>query len=249
MTKYTTKKVFEKTFSSNIWKIEVDSVSSLIAVETRDLDTNLAAFHVFDFSGNCMMSSYLATEREWTLDSIQNGHLILKKIGENTPIQEGIQIICIQKKEAILTSYDYVLIDVYQDFIHARHRSIVSGSTVEIEILTGIIQPAKDRKFHFALNKIQFPIATQFIPEFLKTAPIIEPLWLSKCGEQYLWCYHQKTDEKFNIIFTLSDLNQILDCKVILEGMDKMIPQPYFQIEKQLFLMSFNKRKIISYLV
>lgn len=164
-------------------------------------------------------------------------------------MQEGIQIICIKTKEVILLSYDYVLLDVYQDFIHARHRNIASGPSVEIDILTGNIEPLQNRKFQFSLNKIQFPIASQYIPEFLKTEPIIEPLWLSKCGEQYLWCYHKKTDEKFNVIFTLSDLNQILDCKVILEGMEKMIPQPYFQIEKQLFLMSYNKRKIISYLV
>jgi len=249
MTKYTTKKVFEKTFSSNIWKIEVDSVSSLIAVETRDLDTTLAEFHVFDLQGNCILSSYSAQEREWTLDSIQNGHLILKKIGENVPIQEGIQIICIQNKQIILTSYDYVLIDVYQDVIHARHRNISAGATVEINILTGSMVPAKDQEFQFALNKIQFPIAYQKVPEFLKPESIIEPLWVSKCGPHYLWCYHKEIDEKFNVIFTLSDLNQILDSKVILQGMEKMIPQPYFQIEQQFFLMSYNKRKIISYLV
>jgi hypothetical protein len=46
-----------------------------------------------------------------------------------------------------------------------------------------------------------------------------------------------------------SNLNQILDQQVILKDMEKMIPQPYFQLGNQVFFMSFNKREIVSYLV
>mgnify|MGYP003574988772 CR=1 FL=1 len=249
MTKYTINKVFEKALPSNIWKIELDSIQPIIAVETRNMDTTEASFHAFDLTGNCLMSPCQADGKEWTLDSVQDGQLILKRIGEHTPIQEGIKIINIERNEVVFTSYEFILLDVYCGFVHARHRSISSGETIAINIHSGKYSPALEHKFEICLNKIQYPITYSPIPQFLKNEDSTGPLWLSKCGQIYLWCYHQKTASGFDLILAISDLNRLLDKQVILNNMNKMIPQPYFQLERQVFFMTFNKREIVSYLV
>jgi len=249
MTKYTINKIFERSFPANIWKIEIDPVQSLVAVETRDVDSTVASFSVFDFTGKVVKAPCTAEAKEWTLDAIQDGFLILKRIGEHRPIQEGIQIIEIATEQVVFSSYEFILLDVFEDVVHARHRSISSGETILIDIRTGKYAPASDRNFRFASNKIQYPLTYPNKPEFLSNEAIEGPLWLSKCCQHYIWCYHVRNKDNLNLILTLSDLNHKLDRQVIMENMDKLIPQPYFQIDKQLFFMSFNKRDIISYLV
>ena len=249
MTKYTINKVFEKALASNIWKIEVDPMQPLIAVETRDMDSTEATFQVFDLEGNCRMSPCQADGKEWTLDSIQDGHLILKRVGEHTPIQEGIQIIDSSLNKTVFTSYEFILLDVFFRKVHARHRSIASGETIAIDILTGQYSPSPDNKFEICPNKIQYPITYQTKPHFLASEEIEGPIWLSKCATHYLWCYHQANADGYSLILALSDLNRLLDRQVILSQMGKMIPQPYFQMDRQLFFMTFDKREIVSYLV
>ena len=249
MTKYTINKAFEKTLPTNIWKIEVDAIQALIAIETRNLDGSEALFHVFNFQGECVMSSFKSEGKEWTLDSLQDGFLILKRVGEHTPIQEGIQIINSKTQERVFTSYEFILLDVYCHKIHARHRSISSGETISIEISTGKYSPSQEHNFKLCPNRVQYPITYTKVPEFLQNINIEGPLWLNKIGAHYIWSFHEKSEEKHKLILAISDLNQLLDKLVILEDMDRMIPQPYFQIENQVFFMSFNKREIISYLL
>jgi len=249
MNKYTINKIFEKAFPTNIWKIEIDSIKPYLAVETRDIETTLASFFVFDFEGNCLMSPCQADGKEWTLDSIQNGYMILKRVGEQTPVQEGIRIIRILDNELVFNSYEFVLLDVYEGLIHARHRTISSGESIAINIKTGKYSPAQDQEFSFAANKIQYPVTYAQTPRFLKQEHTLGPLWLSKSGNHYLWCYHKQQHDKFDLCFAISNLNQILDQKVIINEMEKMIPQPYFQLGNQVFFMSYNKREIVSYLV
>lgn len=249
MTKYTINKVFEKAFHSNIWKIEVDSKQALIAIETRDLGSTIASFHIFNFQGEPIMTPCIAESKEWTLDSIQNAKLILKRVGEHTPIQEGIKIIDIYTNKEIFQSYEYILLDVFCEYIHARHRSILTGESYLIAIKSGEIKISKNLNLEICLNKIQYPVTYPHTPSFLMEEQITGPLWLCKLEEQYLWCYHQENQQEFNLVLALSNLNQLLAKQVVLIAMDKMIPQPYFKIENQVFLMSFNKREIISYLV
>ena len=249
MTKYTINKIFEKAFPTNIWKIEVDALQPYLAVETRDVETTVASFFVFDFEGNCLMSPCQADGKEWTLDSIQDGFMILKRVGEQSPVKEGIQIIQILNNEVIFHSYEFILIDVYKNYIHARHRSISSGESLAIDIRTGEYSSAAEHSFDMACNKVQYPVTYSQIPRFLKQEYKSGPLWLSKCGQHFLWCYHKQNKDRYDLCLATSNLNQILDQQVILKDMEKMIPQPYFQLGNQVFFMSFNKREIVSYLV
>lgn len=250
MTKDTINKVFQKAFQSNIWKIEVDAYQPLLAIETRDPSSTMPQFYVIDAQGNDIMQPQALPEKEWTLDSIQKGHLIIKSVGEHTPVREGIQVIRAEDNKIIYLSHEHVLIDVFKDTILARHRNIASGEQLQIDLCTGQTAPLLvGSNLPLASNAVLYPLPYPKTPSFLQQAGVEGPLWLNKVGENFFWCYHQKTKGGFNLILTLSDLNHILDQKVILADIEKMVPQPYFQSGNQIFFMSSNKREIVSYLV
>src|SRR5690606_39524241 len=48
--------------------------------------------YAIDFKGTALMHPLIMEEKEWTLDGIQNGFIVLKCVGEHTPIQEGVQV-------------------------------------------------------------------------------------------------------------------------------------------------------------
>lgn len=249
MTKDTINKVFQKAFHSNIWKIEIDSEQSLIATETRDTDTTNPSFYVFDFLGNDRMSPLETNEKEWTLDSIQNGHIVLKCVGEHTPVQEGVQIIRAEDQHVVYFSHQQVLVDTFKNFIVVRHRNIVSGGLLRIDLSSGKTSPYEKSAAILPHNAVRYPVSYPKTPPFLKEDTITRPLWLAKTNDRFIWCHHHRVANTFNLILTLTDLNHILDQQVILSEMEKMIPQPYFQLGNQIFFMSFNKREIMSFLV
>src|SRR5690606_6771777 len=141
--KYTINKAFEKSFPFPIWKIEVDSANNRMAIEYRDPKTTIPHFSVLDFDGNTHCDEITVKEKEWTLEAIQGEFLILKRFGASSPIEAGICIIHYPTGRTILTAMEYVLQEVYQNIILARHRSIPGGLIFSIDIATGQITQSK----------------------------------------------------------------------------------------------------------
>lgn len=249
MTKDTINKVFQKAFQSNIWKIEMDTEQHQLAIETRDTDTTIPTFYAIDFKGTALMHPLIMEEKEWTLDGIQNGFIVLKCVGEHTPIQEGVQVRRISDGQNTYFSREHILVDTFAHCIIVRHRNIASGQLWKIALDTGQSEPFTESETPPTVHTVNYPIPYKDTPAFFENTPFERPLWLSKVENNYLWCYHQVTENGFDLILTKSDLNQILDQQVILSGMEKMIPQPYFQLGNQIFFMTYNKRKIIAFLV
>jgi len=67
--------------------------------------------------------------------------------------------------------------------------------------------------------------------------------------DKFLWTYHRQEKDKYQLILCIADESNILHTEIMMEDMPKMIPQPYFQIGNQLFLLSYNKQEIVSYLL
>ncbi|MHC8950307.1 hypothetical protein [Sphingobacterium hungaricum] len=251
MTKYTINKAFQRKFPAIIWKIEVDNQQKYIAVETREPDSTDVFISVIAFNGNPILLDYPLLEKDWTLDSIQSTYLIFKKIGENTPTKEGLLILDFVTKQEILRSYEYSLLDVYTSVLKVKHRLFASGMDEYIQLESGQkIQQAAVPQLTRPTNNIAYPYAIEFQkPAVLDKIDYDGSLWMSKLDDLYLWCFHQKQHNGYNLKLCISDLNQILVSEVILEDLEKQIPQPYFQVGNQIFLMSYNKQEIVSYLV
>ncbi|WP_159636356.1 hypothetical protein [Sphingobacterium composti Ten et al. 2007 non Yoo et al. 2007] len=250
MNKYTINKAFERNFPFPIWKIEVDCAHTQIAVEIRNPESTLPSFSVFSFSGDAKLDLYEVDSREWTLEEIQGDYLILKRFGDYSPIQAGIQVIHIPTKATIFTYMEYVIKDVYKNTILATHRSILTGINFYIDIATGEITNKFDCVPQFPIRDIHYPIHFQGkLPSFLSDISYIDQIWLQPYRDLFLWSYHTTNSNKYNLNLSLSSKNELFDSKMIIEDMDKLIPQPYFTVKEHIFFLSSNKMKISSYLV
>lgn len=250
MLKNTIKKAFQKDFIENIWKIEVNGYRDQIAVEIRDSQTTEPTYHILRFEDGAEIMQYRPGEKDWTIEGVQKDYLILKKVGEQTPTKEGIQIIDIRTQKPLFTSYEYVLLDVCEDYLHVRHRSFTSGGEKLITLTTGEEFPVSDNIIaRYPKNRVCFPLPYDNPPEFLTQRDKQKDLWVSKLSDTYLWCYHTQQNDGYDLHIAVSNLERILDETIIQSAIPKMFPQPYFRVGNQIFFMADNKHEIVSYLV
>lgn len=250
MTKYTIIKAFQKHFPFPIWKIEVDCSNNCLAIEYRDPTDTLPTFAVISFDGGTLLDNYTATEKEWTLEAIQGEFLIFKRFGSSSPLQAGIKVLHFPSKSIIFTHHEYVLKDVHKGRLRAAHRSIPAGLEFFIEIATGIVTNNAEENFTFPDANITYPIPYQGnLPYFIKDLYFEDQIWLQPYKDFFIWSYHKKTGSSFDLHLCLSNKNEILDRKIVLSGLDKLIPQPYFQVKGYIFFLSNTKQEIAAYLV
>lgn len=188
------------------------------------------------------------------MDSVQNRMLILKRLGERTPVTEGVKVIGLtasqDKLEEIWTSYEYALVDVYNRYIAMRHRTVSHGEVVFLCLDTWqVVRQVDDACLVPPVNHVSFPISYPSCPPFLDNHHVEGQLWLNSIEANYIWSYHVNRSGVYDLVLSVSDRYQLLSKQVILSGMTKMVPQPYFQVGRQLFFLSYNKREIVSYLV
>lgn len=248
MTKYTTFKAFEKNFPYQIWKIVADAASRQIAVELRDTESTCAVLYVFDFEGKEVLINKQIDEKEWTLEAIQYHTIVLKRVGDTQPVKEGILFLDIQGSLRHLWQ-EYTWIDTYRGVIKVRHRNFQSGFEEYIDIET-LKKTSDTERMQDYCSAIKMPVPYSGpLPPYLPHSAIQDLPWISRAANRILWSYHIKENDHYRLNLAIADTSNLLWTQCLLSDMPKMIPQPYFQIENQIFLMSYNKRKIVSYLV
>ncbi len=250
MNKYTINKAFEKHFPFPIWKIEVDCSNNCLAIEYRDPADTRPSFSVINFEGENILENYTASEKEWTLEAIQGDFLIFKRFGASSPIQPGIEVLHIPSQSIVFSYREYVLKEVYTEGLKAVHRSIPSGIEYYIELKSGAVRTTAGEIFQVPHSTITYPISFQGkLPHFITSLPFEDQIWLQTYQEIFIWSYHKKRNDSYELHLTLSTRNEILDSKIILKGLDRLIPQPYFQVKRHIFFLSNTKQEIATYLV
>src|SRR5690606_40249865 len=125
---------------------------------------------------------------------IQGDYLILKRFGEYSPIQAGIQVIHIPTKSTVFTYMEYVIKEVFNKVIQAYHRSIPSGLFFYIDIVTGEVSNTPYFDTSFPARDIRYPIPFQgTVPSFLNQISFIDQIWLQPYKDLFLWSYHTQT--------------------------------------------------------
>jgi len=249
MTKYTINKVFERNFQFPIWKMEVDTVNNLLAVESRNQTDTLPYFSIIDFEGLTHIDHMAAEAKEWTLEGVQGDYLILKRFGDYSPIQAGIQIIHIPSRTVLCTHLEYIIKEVYTEYIVARHRLIPSGIDYLIHIPTGNLM-VQHIPLVYCVRDINYPVPYQGqVPKFMQTIDFTDQLWLQPHRDLFLWSYHTIQSSKYALNLSISTKTELLDSKIMLNDLDKLIPQPYFTVKDYIFILSGDKMKISTYLV
>jgi len=249
MIKYTIKKVFDKAFPLEIWKIAVDAEQEHIAIETRDIETTWPYIYILDFQGNILLEHHPLEEKSWTLDNIRQHTVVLKAVGDSKPVKEGIILLDLHGKERLYLS-DFILLETYQQYIKVRHRSFQSGFEKYINLSEHDNLSIGDEGHDHYGEQIELPLPYPYQrPAYLEARDIEDILWVSRTQDKTLWAYHAKRDGQYTLNLCVANTYNILSEQPLISGMSKMLPQPFFQVRNQIFLMSYNKREIVSYLV
>jgi len=244
-------KAFHIVESNPIWRIEVDAQAEMIAVETRNPESTVATISVYNLKGETLHAGYKLPEKEWALACIQKGKVICKKYGESSPITSGIYIFDILSPDipaSIFYAHQYI--SPFFGYIQVRHQQFHSGMEEYIDLETLALEKINQAHIKPFDNSVVFPLQyhTQ-VPKFLQQYAIDGELWISKIGDNFLWSFHEKSSDYWKINLIVSNRYEILEEYSFPEKISKKGQNIYFQIKKQIFLLSDNKQEIVSYLV
>lgn len=249
MTKYTFSKLFSQDFPFIIWKIVADPRAKKLGIELRQPDSTLPLYYSIDFKGNIHHEAIEISPKEWTLDAIRGDKLILKKVGDYQPVKEGVMVLD-NRGNTVFTSEEHILLHSEQDYLTLRHRSFQAGFEQYVNLADFSMSTQKPAPTISEEPTIELP---QFYggpkPEYLQTVTMVDGLWFSRWEETLVWTYHRQEKEKYQLILCLAAASNLLHTEILMDEMPKMIPQPYFQIGNQIFLLSYNKQEIVSYLL
>ncbi|MEC3880351.1 DUF4905 domain-containing protein [Parapedobacter sp. 10938] len=251
MDKYTLKTVFKKSFLGMVWRIEADTAAQILAIETRDRETGQPFFSVFDYqSGRSFTQEKPYGDRNWTLAGLADRKLILKAFGQNSPNGTGIACIDIDRGELLWEQFNYVLVHVGNRQLTVRHRNFAGGYEQYLDVVTGNLTPFNNMATKPTEAHIVLPQRYDHgIPACLDGFPVHGDLFYYQIGQKQLWGFHEAIQQAYRVRLVITSGLTVLADEVVLPELAKMTPELFFMIGQQVFIMSDNKREIVSYLV
>lgn len=255
MDKYTLKTAFQKSFLGIVWRLEVDIAHELMAVETRDVSSGTPRFSSFRYTtGTTSMQELPYGDRNWTLAGIVDSTLILRAYGQHSPESAGIAGIDAMTGNVLWEQFNYTLLALEGKTLLARHRNFASGYAERLRISDGTPIRPSDQEQN-GNNVIPAPgpvIPSPYAgdrPQFLRDYTIHGELFHCTVGQYGIWGFHEKENQTYHIRLVISNDSGVQTDKIAITGLEKMIPELFFMIGNQIFLIGDNKQKIVSYLV
>lgn len=243
MFKYTIKKAFEKEFPNKIWRIEVNSKNELLAIETRSESVPEAKIDILNFSGH-QLYSIQETEKEWTLFAITPHHILLKRTGQSSPMDPGLKCVCL-KDDSAYTHPGIIPLEVKGNQVLVQQGGFhLSNSFSYFDVNTKELTISKEHLIPDN-NHLITPEMTQEHSSIDQGSPV----WKSTYEELEVSCFHKQNKGSYDLHMEVKKEGTIIQKKVILQGLTKILLQPYFQINHRLFFLSENQRKLITYLL
>jgi len=251
MDKYTLKTAFRKSFLGVVWRIEADTTTGILALETRDPDTGSPSFSAIEYkTGISCVNEKPYGDRNWSLAGILGGKLILRAWGQNTP--EGAGIACMDAKSGAILweQFNYTLVSVHNQLIVVRHRNFASGYEQYLNPIDGHLTEKNN-----TLTKPQGPdivLPQRYVgnmPPFLEHYAIKGDLLYCHVEDRTIWAFHEATDLTYRIRLIVSSGLEMLTDTIMISDLPKAAPELFFVIGRQLFFIGDNKREIVAYLV
>jgi len=163
-----------KTLNGVIWRLEIDSLSDTIYIETRTTDRQVAFTSVNLNTGETNFENYTTPERWLTgIEAAHDGFLLLHGYqSENSPVHKGITVIG-KDAGAVWSNYTYAFDHLTVNGPVVFNTQIQPKKLFLIDIRTGAIV----RPYNLAIdveadNHVQFPEAA--LPSGFELIPDIE---------------------------------------------------------------------------
>jgi len=251
MDKYTIKTAFKKSFSGFVWNIEADTAAGILAVETRDPETGIPAFSVIEYAtGSSLVHEKQYGDRNWSLAGTLNNLLILRAWGQNTP--EGAGIACLDATTGNLRweQFNYTLVAIQSQQLVVRHRNFAGGYEQYLNLLNGDLTEKNKTPTQAEGAEITLPKRhIGNIPPFLQDFSITGDLFFHPVDNRVAWAFHETAGSTYRVHLVISLESTLLAQQVVVSGLPKMVPELFFLIDHELFLIGDNKREIVAYLV
>ncbi len=252
MDKYTLKSAFKKSFLGLVWRIEADTATGMLAVETRQPDTGQPLFSAFRYeTGESTIQELAYGDRHWTLAAIVADRLIVRAFGQDSPNHPGIACIDARTGKTLWEQYNHTLLAVEEGTLVVRHRSFASGYEQSMDPATGDLTKINSSSDKPIRPEIVLPTRhAEGLPTSLASDAHRGDVFHSQVGRKTVWAFHElEHGNTYRLRLAVTSGSETLATAIVLHGLEKMVPEAFFSIADQLFLIGDNKREIVSYLV
>ncbi|WP_149349002.1 DUF4905 domain-containing protein [Pedobacter sp. BS3] len=238
----------KQTFSSLIWKLEIDEQHQHIAIETRDTGIHTAQFSLLNYSTGKVLFKDLALENNWWLglDKAHHGLVFLHGyISQDSPQHRGI--ICLNAQGQIQwQQFNIALYDVYDKGLLVYDTAIQPRKLYTISADAG--QRNQDTAPAATPTGLVFPQIHQGeLPGYIP-GTVSGPVLTAMYNEKSIWAYHTRQNGRLSQELIIYGDGKILLHDKLGSDIQKPNPEAFFLQKNHLFCIR-NKNEIVSYLV
>ncbi len=235
-----------------VWRIEADTARNLLAVETRNTETGKPLFSAFDSrTGVSFIHEKPYGDRNWALAGTADRKLVIRSYGQNSPEGAGIACIDANNGHVLWEQFHYVLVGMAGTRLAVRHRNLAGGYEQHLDLATGdLVKTGTTAGHPEEAPQVVIPLRYAYgIPDSLANYPAHGDIFYCEIGSRQVWAFHEAIQDMYRVRIVISSGLTIVADRVVLPDLVKMLPELFFVIGNQLFIVSDNKQEIVSYLV
>lgn len=251
--KYRLNSAFSKVFSGRIWRIKTDESAQLLAIETRDRNNGQPFFSVIHYpSGQVLLNEQTYGDRWWTLAAIAGERLLLQTMSTDGPQTHGLTALHSRTGETAWEGFQYRFLAVTAKGVAVQHRNVSGGPPSLLNILSGarIDTTVTDETLYPVPVHVTLPRAcTEPPPAWLSAYPAEGPLFHTSNHDRDIFVFHERQQDAFALRILIFSGETVLYNQVIADSFEKILYEPFFILDNQLFAVSHQDDTIISYFV
>jgi hypothetical protein len=246
------KQVFAEKINGLIWRIQIQEETGSLAIESRNIDTKKVLFSVFNYkTGKIFFKEKAFAEPMNANLAYLSDDTLLLKLNEHVGSPENSGLISIELKSAKILWEKYnVAIQQAADYgIQIFDIKISPRRYYWINHLNASILP-EPSQISLNSNSIIFPeINNEYsFPNFIEHGSIEGGVAELNIDGFQIICFHEKIEGNLQQKLLIYQNNKILHEDILINNIQKLQPESFFIIEKQLFYIR-NKDEIVSYFV
>jgi hypothetical protein len=242
-----------------IWQIRWDPVQKRFGIETRHPDDGGAYLFYLDAKKGVLLQKeypmgYPLPDKAWTLVGIWDGIFLARKMGQQQPYALGIMAIDARNGQVIWELPHMRFVKQEGPWVACQIASMVSGPLQWVHLQEGKLQQQPTTYTAIEETLIEGPeLYTAEAPEWVKPYQPIGDIYRMHLNGGMLWCfqYVKKCENSSGYFVRWMGVKEEKICfeEDILGPLPQLLPEIFFKIDQQLFLIGNNKREFVSYLV
>ena len=244
--------IISEKFEGIVWKIKVNEIYDLIAIESRTLESKKTSFSVINYKTGEIYLKEKVFQELWNLNLayIAEKNLIITVFNQaGSPESKGIISVNILDAEVLWEHYNLSLnkasnegLQVYDPRINPRKLSWISHNKGESIAPSDKIEQSNETLIHPEF-KNQF-----VIPDFILRDEIVGDLSVLCVRDLKIISFHEKNQNNIQQRLLVYQDDTILLDEILIRDIQKLQPESFFMQKNHLFYIR-NKNEIVSYLV